>query len=548
ALYESRGWLNAGLAVTGALLLLELLPLPPTDDVLRVVALLAGSVVVLPNVRGLVEQNRWALSKGEEQSLELRRLALHDSLTGMPNRALIMDRLEQLLARVRRDGGHAAVLFVDLDGFKEVNDEHGHDAGDRLLKAVASRLTDALREVDTCGRLGGDEFIVVVDCTTRPAAPELVAQRILDLVGQPFEIGEGVPPVRVTASVGIAVNAKASATELLRRADIALYQAKRAGRNRFEVFQAEMGAEPTSADELIAELRTAISDHRFHLLYQPIYDLDHLGMIGVEALIRLRHPTRGDILPAEFLPALDHSGLIIEVGRWVLREACTQMAHWHHAGHQLGISVNISPSQLDHDSFLQDVRDALRVSGLPPGALTLDVNETAILRDPTTVSTRLRNLKTLGVRIALDDFGIGYSSLAYLQNFPIDTLKIDRSFIEAIGHSRDADAIIRTLVQLGKDLGMTTVAEGVESPEQLAHVRQHGMTNVQGFLLSHPLDPTTFEDHFLRAAAADTPQPDAPGTATPAPQTGIPPVGEGSTAEARPPHVPTSVGPPSLRG
>ena len=500
ALYESRAWLGAGLVVSGGLLALEMVPLPPREVSLRVFVLLAGAVAVLPSMRALVHQNRWALAKGEEQRRELQHLALHDALTGLANRALIMDRLEQLLTRVRRNGGQAAALFIDLDGFKDVNDAYGHESGDHLLKAVASRLTSALREVDTLGRLGGDEFVAVVNCTGRPSAPELVAQRVLDVLAQPFEVAESAAPLMVTASVGVAVSAAASANQLLRNADVALYRAKHAGRNGYVLFRAELGSEPTTGDPLPLELGSAISDHQFHLLYQPIYDLDQLGMVGVEALIRWRHPTRGDQLPDEFIPALEDSGQIVEVGRWVLREACTQMARWHRNGRELGVSVNVSARQLDHDDVIGHVREALRISGLPAAALTLEVTETAILRDLDAVSSRLRELKSLGVQIALDDFGTGYSSLAYLQHFPIDTLKIDRSFIEALGHSRDSDAIIRTLVQLGKDLGLSTVAEGVENTEQLDRVRKHGISNVQGFLLSRPLDPTTLENHLLPIA------------------------------------------------
>ncbi len=501
ALYESRAWLGAGLVVSGGLLALEMVPLPPREVSLRVFVLLAGAVAVLPSLRALVDQNRWALATGEKQSRELRHLALHDPLTGLANRTLVMDRLEQLLARVRRDGGQAAALFIDLDGFKDVNDAYGHESGDQLLQAVASRLTSALREVDTIGRLGGDEFVVVVDCTDTPSAPELVAQRVLDVIRQPFQVADGAQPLMVTASVGVASSSTASANQLLRNADVALYRAKRAAHNCYVLFQAEAISEPTTGEALPVELEDAISDHQFHLLYQPIYDLDQLGMVGVEALVRWRHPTRGDLPPDEFIPALEGSGQIVEVGRWVLQEACTQMARWRRSGRELSVSVNVSARQLDHDDVIDHVRDALRISGLPAAALTLEVTETAILRDLDAVSSRLRQLKFLGVQIALDDFGTGYSSLAYLQHFPIDTLKIDRSFIEAVGHCRDSDAIIRTLVQLGKDLGLSIVAEGVENTEQLDQVRKHGISNVQGFLLSRPLDPTTFESHLLRIAA-----------------------------------------------
>ncbi len=506
ALYELRQYLYIAIAVAAALLSAEMVPLPPADDVLRVVVLLAVALVLLPGIRRLVADQRVTLAVVTEKSAELRYLALHDGLTGLANRALILDRLEQILARVRRDGGQCAVLFLDLDGFKEVNDTLGHQAGDTLLQAVAARLSSTLREVDTAGRLGGDEFVVVLDCSSSPQAAELLAQRVLDVLRQPFTLASDpdtdsrTRPVTmtVTASVGIALGRGEGGAELIRAADIALYHAKTAGKDRYEVFRPDLRQEQRPGSVLDTELRAAREKEQFRLVYQPIYNLDDLTLVGVEALIRWQHPTRGELAPQEFLAALESSGEIIEVGRWVLVQACAQMAQWRTAGSDLSVSVNVSARQLEADSIIDAVRDALTASGMPATALTLEITETALMHDLDAIAGRLNQLKELGVHIALDDFGTGYSSLAYLQHFPVDSLKIDRTFIDAISRTRDSDAIIRTLVQLGNDLGVSTVAEGVETPQQLDHVRRQGVDEVQGFLLAKPLDAETLDRLILQ--------------------------------------------------
>ncbi len=438
-----------------------------------------------------------ALALVNQKTHQLRYQALHDVLTGLPNRALITDRIERMLARNRRDGTHGAALFVDLDGFKNVNDTLGHEAGDQLLQAVAARIRHNLRDVDTVGRMGGDEFVVLVDGGPNNTEPELVAARLLELMREPFELALAPRPMTVTASVGVAIGDRAEPGDLLRDADVALYQAKAAGRDCYEVFHQDMEASAKNRYEIEFDLRAALEGQQFRLVYQPIYDLQDLTLTGVEALIRWQHPTLGEIQPNSFIPLLESSGQIIDVGRWVLREACTQAATWRARGADIIVSVNVSGRQLDRDIIVEHVKEALDISGLTPSALTIEITETAAMRNVDSTARRLREVKALGLQVAIDDFGTGYSSLAYLQRLPVDCLKIDRMFIDGIGRSAESDALIHTLVRLGKDLGMTTLAEGVEEIAQIDHLRTEGVDAVQGFLLSRPLTAEALQAKFL---------------------------------------------------
>ncbi len=452
---------------------------------------LAALVLVLGTGRAL------ALRLVGQRTDELRHQALHDSLTKLPNRALIMDRIEQLLARNRRHGTIGAALYIDLDDFKNVNDTLGHEAGDHLLVAVAARLTSAMRDADTIGRMGGDEFVVLIDGAQLKVSPALVAERLLDVMRQPFELDEASMPLTVNTSIGIAIGDRVNGGELIRDADVALYQAKAAGKNRYEIFYPRMQTEISRRIELEFDLRSAIESNQLHLAYQPIYNLDDLSLVGAEALLRWNHPVLGVIEPDEFIPILEQTGQIQEVGRWVLNQACNQMAAWHARGDTLDVSVNVSGRQLDHDNIVAHISEALSNSGLDPSSLIIEVTETALMRDAADTAVRLRAIKALGVRIAVDDFGTGYSSLAYLQQFPVDCLKIDRSFTHAITTSPESKALIRTLVQLGRDLGLKTLAEGVETADEMDHLRHECVDEVQGFLLSRPLDPRTLEADIL---------------------------------------------------
>jgi diguanylate cyclase (GGDEF)-like protein len=407
-----------------------------------------------------------------------------------------------MLARARRTNVATAALFIDLDGFKGVNDTLGHAVGDQLLRAVTARLALTMRESDSVGRLGGDEFIVLVDGATMDAGPELVAERLLAVLRAPFELeGSSNGPLTLTASIGIAVGLRPSATELLRDADIALYEAKTAGKDRFVVFRPEMHTVVQDRLLLEMDLRDALTSGQYFLAYQPIFNLRSGETTGVEALLRWRHPDRGVVQPDDFIPVLEESGMIVDVGRWVLQEACRQGAYWHARGHRLDVSVNVSARQLETDRLIEDVSGALQASGFDARSLIVEITETAIMRNVATVVTRLVALKDTGVRIAIDDFGTGYSSLAYLQQFPVDTLKIDRSFISTMADSPESGALIRTLVQLGKTLGLETLAEGIEESAQYSQLERDNCDSGQGYLYARPLDADAVEA-FLTARSA----------------------------------------------
>jgi diguanylate cyclase (GGDEF)-like protein len=454
-------------------------------------------------LKGLAAQASIAISNARLVD-QIRFQALHDPLTGLPNRSLILDRVEQMLARARRTNVATAALFIDLDGFKCVNDTLGHAVGDHLLRAVTARLAVTMRESDSVGRLGGDEFIVLVDGTTMDAGPELVAERLLSVLRAPFEL-EGLPngPLTLTASIGIAVGIRPSATELLRDADIALYEAKSAGKDRFVVFQPEMHTVVQDRLLLEMDLRDAFTSGQFVLVYQPIFNLRSGETAGVEALLRWHHPDRGVVQPDDFISVLEDSGLIVDVGRWVLQEACRQGARWHARGHRLNVSVNVSARQLESDQLIEDVSAALEASGFDARSLMIEITETAIMRDVSTVVSRLEALRATGVRVAIDDFGTGYSSFAYLQQFPVDTLKIDRSFISKMADSPESGALIRTLVQLGKTLGLETLAEGIEESAQYVLLERDQCDSGQGYLYARPLDAESVEAFLTARSVAD---------------------------------------------
>ena len=432
-----------------------------------------------------------------ERTEQLQYQALHDSLTGLPNRALIVDRIDQLLERNRQHGTLGAALFVDLDDFKNVNDSLGHEAGDHLLISVAERMKSTLRGADTIGRMGGDEFVILMDGGDDQGGPDRVAQRLLDIMRQPFDIKGALTPLTVNTSIGIAVGDRRNGGELLRDADVALYQAKAAGKNQFVVFNQEMHNDVGRRISLEFELRSALSENQFYLVYQPIYNLEDLTIVGVEALLRWRHPSEGVIQPNEFIPILERTGSIREVGAWVLQEACAQMATWHARGDTLDISVNVSGRQLDSELFVSQIRHALLVSGLSANSLIIEMTETALMLDVDAVVKRLQAIRDLGVRIAIDDFGTGYSSLSHLRQFPVDCIKIDKSFTGSLATSDESKALVKTFIQLGRDLGLKTLAEGVESIDQMDLLRASSVSEAQGFLFSHPLEAETLEAQLL---------------------------------------------------
>jgi diguanylate cyclase (GGDEF)-like protein len=468
------------------------------------------SLVITAVVLAVLVSMRQFLTHGDllRTQGQLSYQSLHDPLTGLPNRVLVFDRTKQMLARARRNQAPGAALYLDVDGFKQVNDSLGHAAGDELLRVVSARLVAAVREVDTVGRLGGDEFAVIVDQSAGEANPELVAERLLEVLHQPIELSEAAgKPVEITASIGIAYGGQTSAEQLLRDADLALYEAKGAGKNRVTVFESRMQTAAQDLIELQSDLRNALAGDQFFLLYQPIFDLEHETMTGVEALIRWRRPGRAIVPPDSFIPIAEDNGLIIPIGQWVMRTACEQAAIWQRRGHTLGVSVNVSARQLERDDVIDAVAESLRDSGLAPGSLTLELTETSLMRDPAGAARRLQALKALGVRIAIDDFGTGYSSLGYLRQFPVDALKIDRSFISGIGASLESsDALVRTFIQLAKTLGIQTLGEGIEDRAQLHGLQRELCDLGQGFLFARPLQAAAVEEFLQSSLRPDEPE------------------------------------------
>jgi diguanylate cyclase (GGDEF)-like protein len=428
-----------------------------------------------------------ALSLVREKTRELSHQALHDPLTGLPNRALVLDRAEQMLARVARTpGAKAAALYVDVDGFKHVNDTLGHGAGDRLLTIAGERLAGAMREQDTVGRLGGDEFIVLVEPTPDGLTLDVLADRLIETLREPVELGEEGKSFSVTASIGVASGTYHTPDELLRDADLALYAAKAAGKDRYALFDVGLCGDGEGRLALQADLSTAVAGDQLFLHYQPIFDLANRRLVAVEALVRWRHPERGIVAPGNFIPLAEESRLIVPIGRWVLEEACRQAAAWAAEGLRLDVAVNVSAYQLNRKDFAEDVRRALTHSGIAPSSLTLEITETALVRDVPAAVERLREVKAVGVRVAIDDFGTGYASLSHLQRMPVDVLKIDQSFVAALDEGQQSRALLAAILGVGESLSLNVVAEGVERRSQRSILEQMGCQMAQGFLLGRP--------------------------------------------------------------
>jgi diguanylate cyclase (GGDEF)-like protein len=464
---------------------------------------------------GFIQISKSFDSERQRTDEELAFIATHDRLTGLPNRTLILDRTEQMLVRGRRHQTPVAALFIGLDNFKSVNDALSHDIGDQLLRSVAERLDGVARDTDALGHLGGDEFVLIAEELSLEDGPARIAERLQVALEEPFALaGERGAHVTLSASIGIATAPRSCAEELLRDADIAMCQAKWDGKNRCVVFESGMQDAVQNRLELERDLRDALANDEFFLVYQPTFDLRDMRPTGVEALIRWKHSTRDIVQPNDFIPLLEGTGLIIPVGKWVLEEACRQGATWRRRGHTIGVAVNVSALQLENDEFVTDVSNAISESGLDASALTLEITESALMRNVDDAARRLTAIGELGVRIAIDDFGTGYSSLAHLQRFPVDALKIDRSFVSRMTENPESKTLIRTLVQLGKALSIETLAEGIEQPQELCMLQDEQCDSGQGFLYARPMEADAAET-FLLAQRKDvemSPMPAPRGT------------------------------------
>ena len=438
---------------------------------------------------------------------QLARNAVTDPLTGLPNRKLFMEHLDLVLARAEGQGRHIALMFLDLDRFKLVNDGIGHDAGDRLLQRVGQRLRNTLRPEDMLARFGGDEFTVLCEVESEDDVPEIV-NRLRKSMATP--VSEADFEQFVSLSIGIAVSTSASMlpSALLRSADIAMYQAKRSGPGRYVVYSPDADDDAGRSLRTSNELHRAIQESQLVLHYQPFVDVARLAVIGTEALVRWQHPTRGLLPPAEFVDLAEECGLMVDLGSWVLREACRQGAAWTAGGATAGahcrrpaMSVNISPQQLTEPGFCELVVSVLEDTGFPADRLWLEITEGALLRDPAAAIAILRTLRSLGVHLSIDDFGTGYSSLSYLKRLPVEALKIDRSFIEHLETDPDDRAIVEAIVALGSTLGLEIVAEGIERPGQAVELGLRGCHVAQGFLYGRPVDPCVIGPYLPRSVS-----------------------------------------------
>lgn len=457
-----------------------------------------------------------SLALTDARAMATIREAFRDPLTGLANRTLFLDRLQQ--AFVRREKRTLTVVYIDLDGFKAVNDTLGHDAGDRLLQLVAERIRHCTREADTVARLGGDEFAVLLEDAGQDVGVT-IAERVVAAVRQPFDLVDR--EVFVGASVGVAQREPscATSTELLSWSDLAMYRAKRAGRGRVAVFERAMQSGRQRRISLQHELRRLTGFEDFSVQYQPIVSLGTAEPVGVEALVRWNHPRLGAMRPGQFIPLAEETGMIRELGRWVLARSAREVSRWRAVVTGMHLNVNVSARQLNVPRFPQEVADVLRASGLPPSALTVELTETALLLDPELALRHLRQLRDLGVGISIDDFGTGYSSLSHLRRFPVDEVKIDRGFVRDTPGSPEDLALVRAVVDLGRALHLRTVAEGIETQEQLGILRTLSCGLGQGFLLGAPMDALEVPDYFAieRPAAwtEGTPaEPAAPGRMT----------------------------------
>jgi diguanylate cyclase (GGDEF)-like protein len=467
-----------------------------------------------------IEQQTDEINQFPRRLDQLARQAFRDPLTGLPNRALFVDRLALALMRTERRGELLAVLFLDLDRFKVINDSLGHSAGDQLLVGLSQRLSVGLRPEDTIARLGSDEFAVLLEDVKNASAVTAVAERLGAELQRPFLFQER--ELFITVSIGIALTISRSTTpeEILRNADLAMHHAKARGKSRYELFDQSMNKPAHDRLGIELDLRHAITRGDFTLHYQPVVALDSGRITEVEALVRWNHPQRGLLFPADFVSLTEDTGLIVPLGRWITTEACRQLRQWQTAGEgaPLVMSVNLSARQLQHPHLVDDVARALEETRIDPGTLRLEITETVVMQDAPSTLAKLEALKRLGVRLAIDDFGTGYSSLGYLKRFPVDTLKIDRSFVKGIGRDVEDTAIVRAVITVAKSLGLAVTAEGIETEAQLGELRALGCDRGQGYLFAKPVPADRIPPLLAAApwarAIAEQPPALASGSAT----------------------------------
>ena len=419
--------------------------------------------------------------------------AYHDQLTGLPNRLLFRDRLELAVTHAQRQNSPLAVMFVDIDRFKLVNDTWGHAAGDTLLRTLAERVSGVLRRGDTLARLGGDEFTILLPDISQPQDAETIARKILDVLAAPFALGNG--EFRATVSIGIAIHPRDghSAEDLSRHADVAMYKVKRSGKNGFRFFDAGLNAHHRQRVSLENDLHKALEREEFELHYQPQISLNHRRVVGMEALLRWNHPTRGMVPPATFVPVAEEMGIIGDISQWVLERACAQLGEWRSAGHDtLRMSLNLSPHDFDHHDLVDKVMAAVTRHHIPPALLEVEITESMMMQDADATATKVRELRSAGLGVAIDDFGTGYSSLSYLQKFPVSCLKIDRSFVRELSASA-VNPIISAITGIARGFGLHLVAEGVEQEGQVSVLRSLGCDIMQGYLFARPAPAAEIE-------------------------------------------------------
>jgi len=469
--------------------------------VIIIVTLAVLAIALIISVLDLRLESRTAilaisLAKANQ---ELTYLALHDNLTKLPNRVLLEDRLDRAIQSANRENSRFALMFMDLDGFKTVNDAYGHHIGDLLLVEVAQRIGLNVRSQDTIARVGGDEFVLLAS-VAEPADAATLADKVLTAIQEPFQVAGRL--LRISTSIGIAIypGNGVRQDDLLTNADAAMYHAKALGRNAYCFFEASINAHVHEQLQLVQDLRLALERHELILQYQPKFTAPNGPVIGVEALVRWAHPTRGLIAPDQFIPLAEKTGLIVPIGEWVLDEACRQIREWREAGRRdWTMAVNLSALQFGHASLIQTVREALKRHGLEPGCLTLEVTESTAMRSADASLRILQQLRDMGVSISIDDFGTGYSSLLYLKRLPASELKIDRGFVRDLARDTEDAAIVSAIVALGQTLNLNIVAEGVETPAQQEFLTRLGCNSLQGFLLGHPMSA----DHLIEALSQE---------------------------------------------